>query len=138
MSVYPRIEGPNEYGVYTLHIRPDQSVRVSDYEIGELAFILDAMKSNDARIGSYNFNGLVTVDRDGIEIIQGWYGGYSYVRHVAEKQVKNGNTKGARAYVCIGEFGDFELPDVIQSDEEDDCCEVAKDPTVSLDRWVES
>ena len=131
---YPYIDGPDKHGYYKIYRTPDYSFIISGYELKIIHTILDGLfKDGDAvKLNQFNFNGLVTMDRDGIEVIQGWYGGFSVVRGLAEKLVKSKKTAGARAYICIGEYGEFSRPDPVDNDDDTDD---DKTPACTLDAW---
>lgn len=87
-------------------------ITLSKTKAEELAFILDQWLKG-VYINSYHWNTAVTVeggkgkkDEPFNEFnIKGLYGDFSSARHIAEDLVKSGRFTGARAYVCIGEYG---------------------------------
>ncbi len=139
MADYPRIEldhnppRPGEYSIVWLG--PDRSFKVSNWDLADLYIALAGMFEG-LELNAHAWNGLTTVDKNGTEVIQGWYGSFSVAQTVARKLVDSGKTKGARAYACIGEYGTYkdERPPVDNPDgdgPEDDA-----QATESLDRWL--
>ena len=145
MTEYPHLE-PTDYAIYDndpsmiLHLSPDRSVRIgTKYDIRKIAEILLAYLDNDLILNFGNLNGLVTIEKEGQEIIQGWYGHYSSAQLIAKRMVKTNRTAGARAYVLIGEYGKYENEAPIQLSDEDlddeEPQETEDTAQTKMDRW---
>lgn len=119
---------------YTLHLG-DGDIGTNSNELRQLYTVLAGFFA-DVSINTANWNGLTTVDRDGQEVIAGWYGTFGVADHVAQKEVEKGKTKGARAYACIGEYGIYknEKPP-ITDDLDDDPDEEPEANKCTLDQW---
>lgn len=142
MAEYPRIEldnnppCPGDYAIIWLSEVERITMHIHDLKTlyTALAGMFEGLELN-----AHAWNGLTTVDKNGTEVIQGWYGSFSVAQTVARKQVDSGKTKGARAYACIGEYGTYaqERPPVADpdSDGDEDGNEDAPEPE-TLDRWL--
>lgn len=118
-------------------------IRIAQYEARGILAVLSAYLDAGQLINQGQWNGLVTVDNDGQEVIEGWYGSFEVAQYVAESKVKKGRTKGARAYALIGQYGAYshEVP-VLSEDEqeleelEESEKEPEQDPAqTKMDRW---
>lgn len=82
------------------------------------------------------WRGCVTVlCADGIERVLMWVGNESSAQHIAQKYTANGKYAGARAWACIGNYGEClkeKSPPV--SDLEDDS-QPEEPLAVTLDQW---
>lgn len=86
---------------------------------------------------------LVTVVcEDGIERAIEWYGpariGAPIASHRAEAILKRGKYKGARAWVCIGNYGtciNDKEPPTSEIEDDDEPEPEAPAPAVTLDKW---
>ena len=145
MTEYPHLE-PTDYTIYDnnpsmiLHLSPERYVRIgTKYEIRKIAEVLLAYLDNDLILNFGNLNGLVTIEKEGLEIIQGWYGHYSSAQLIAKQSVKKKRTAGARAYALIGEYGKYEHEEPIKLSEDDQDDEEpleSEDPAqTKMDRW---
>ena len=135
MTSYPYIAGPDAHGMYIICRGPDYSLKISEYELKTIYTILDTFfKDSAVKLNQFNYNGLVTIDRNGAEVIQGWYSGFDYVNMLAKKLVNSKMTAGARAYICIGEYGKFTAPDISPADE-DSAEDGDTAPACTLDAW---
>lgn len=84
------------------------------------------------------WGGLVTIEKDGQEVIMGWYGTPDMAVYVAQNAIKTKRTTGARAYAIIGAFGKYatERPPEPTDGEEPAEEEPAEGtPQVTMDRW---
>ena len=117
---------------------------IYQYEARGIQAVLSAYLDAGQLINQDQWNGLVTVDKDGQEVIQGWYGSFEVAQYVANIQVKNGCTKGARAYALIGQYGAYSKEEPILSDEKqeleepepEETKEPENDPAqTKMDRW---
>lgn len=118
---------------YTLHLESGD-IPTHENELEQLYTILAGFFSGIS-INTANWGGFVTVDKDGEEVINGWYGSFAVADHVARSWVEKGRTKGARAYACINEYGAYknEKPPAIEDDDEPE--PEAPAPAVTLDKW---
>lgn len=117
-----------------------QKIRITQYEARGIQAILSAYLDTGQLINQDQWNGLVTVEKDGQETIQGWYGSFDVAQYVANNQVENKRTKGARAYALIGQYGAYSQEEPVLSDEETETEEPEKEPEqdrtqTKMDRW---
>lgn len=118
---------------YTLHLR-DGDIDTTSLELRELYTVLAGFFA-DVSINTANWAGLTTVDKDGSEVIAGWFGSFGVADYVARNEVEKGRTKGARAYACIGEYGTYkdDKPAYLDDPTEDE--PEALPATCTLDMW---
>lgn len=145
MTEYPHLEIKNTSVLendppVVLHLSPDRSILLGiKYEVKRVTELLQAYIDNDLILNFGNLNGLVTIEKEGLEIIQGWYGGYDVARYVAREQVRKKRTAGARAYALIGEYGKYENEAPIQLSDEDlddeEPLETEDKAQTKMDRW---
>ena len=121
-----------------------QKIKITEHEARGIQAILSAYLDAGQLINMAQWNGLVSVDMDGQETIYGWFGSFQVAQYVAEKQVKNGRTKGARAYALIGQYGAYVDNEPVISSEDQELkepepepkLEPIQDPTqTKMDRW---
>ena len=142
MADYPRVEldnNPPRPGEYVIiWLSEDERITIHIHDVKTIYTALAGLFAG-VELNAHAWNGLTTVDKDGTEVIQGWYGSFSVAQTVARKQVDSGKTKGARAYACIGEYGTYkdERPPVANPDGDgpEDAPEDAQQPE-TLDRWL--
>ena len=145
MTEYPHLEIKNTSILENdpplmLQLSPDRALLLGiKYDIRKIAEILRAYLDNDLILNFGNLNGLVTIEKEGQEIIQGWYGAYSTAQYVAQELVRKKRTAGARAYALIGEYGKYEHEEPIklsEDDQEDEEPPESEDPAqTKMDRW---
>lgn len=127
-----------------IHPTLAQPIKMDLFTAREIYQVLKAYLEHDLLIDYCGWNGLVTMDVDGQETIQGWYGNATTAQYVAQELITNKRTMGARAYATIGEYGKYssEKP-VISSEDEPQECEPEPEPQpveertpqVTMDRW---
>lgn len=134
MSNTPRIDHRDRF-YYNLVLESGQ-IGTHETELYELYQVLAGFFAG-VPINATAWPGLTTVDKDGIETIQGWYGSLGSADYVARQQVEKGRTKGARAYACIAEYGAYAVEKAPICDdpniEDDTDPEPVK--TATLDAW---
>lgn len=139
MPEYPRIEldnnppCPGEYAI--IWLSEDERITIHIHDLKTIYMALAGLFAG-VKLNAYAWNGLTTVDKNGTEVIQGWYGSFSVAQTVARKQVDSGKTKGARAYACIGEYGTYKDERAPVADPDGDGPEDDAQATESLDRWL--
>lgn len=118
---------------YTLHLDAGD-IETHEPELKSLYVALAGLFSG-VSINTANWSGLVTKEKDGDEVIDGWYGSFGLADYTARRLVENGRTKGARAYACINEYGAYknEKPPATEDDDEPE--PEAPAPAVTLDKW---
>lgn len=87
------------------------------------------------------WGGLVTFEKDGQEIIHGWYGTADMAVYVAEKLIKNKKTTGARAYSVVAVFGKYasEKAPAVNDEEPEDSTDNQPDDDPAqktMDQWL--
>lgn len=138
---------PNDDGTVTIYMDYSEDGRqliLNKKEIEELALILEAL-THGIYINSYHWNGALTVEggkgKDeqlNAFSIKELSGNGFCLNGIAEELVKKGRFTGARAWICIGEFGTMakEEPvfwdwDKVNDDEENEE-EEARGPQTSI------
>lgn len=129
----PSIEQHDQTFYYTIHLTFGD-VQTTKDELRELYTALTGLFVG-VSINAGNWGGLVTVEKDGAEIINGWYGTFGLADYVARSQVEKGHTKGARAYACIGEYGTYKTESTPKYDDADDADNNEKSKACTLDAW---
>lgn len=109
-------------------------IRIAQYEARGIQAVLSAYLDAGQLINRDQWNGLVTVDRDGQEVILGWFGSFEVAQYVAESQVEKGRTKGARAYALIGQYGAYSHEEPIIMEDEQELEELEKGPEKELEK----
>lgn len=141
MPEYPRIEldnNPPRPGDYVIiWLADDERITLHKQDLNALYTALAGFYAG-VELNAQGWGGLTTIDDNGTEVIQGWYGSFSVAQTVARDWVARGKSKGARAYACIGEYGTYEqdrAPVADPDGEPDDCPETAPERE-TLDRWL--
>lgn len=135
---------PNEPWLI-IHPTLAQPMKMDLFTAKEVYQVLKAYLEHDLLIDRCSWNGLVTMECDGHEVIYGWFENATTAQYVAQKLIKNKKTTGSRAYATLGEYGIYATERPIISDDEElaDCCqeEPAEEepaegtPQVTMDRW---
>lgn len=140
MTETPSIEHRQAF-YYTLHLMFGD-VQTTEHELSELYTVLAGFFAG-VSINTGCWGGLTTVDKDGSEVINGWYGSFGVADYVARSQVEKGRTKGARAYACINEYGAYKTESApiidADADPEDNSPEPDPEPAKTaetLDKWI--
>lgn len=141
MTETPSIEHRQAF-YYTIHLMAGD-VQTTEHELKELYTVLAGFFAG-VSINAGNWGGLTTVEKDGAEVINGWYGSFGVADYVARSQVEKGRTKGARAYACINEYGAYKTESAPISDDDTDPEDNAPEPdpepakpAETLDKWIE-
>lgn len=138
MPEYPRIEldnnppCPGDYAI--IWLADDERITLHKHDLKALYTALAGFYAG-AELNAHGWNGLTTIDSNGTEIIQGWYGSFSVAQTVARNMVERKATKGARAYACIGEYGAYLQDRPPVADPDNDGPDSAPEPE-TLDRWL--
>ena len=142
--------GPNSFQVYPDFMEHHMFTMTRE-EMEFLYYMIGQALENNVFLNSYHWNTLVTVEggkgKDASfndMIAKELHGKGEIARYIAEKFVKSGRFTGARAYICIGEYGTMAKGEPIEyvdgEDEEPEPEESQPDPEedkaqTKMDRW---
>ena len=145
MSDTPRIE-IDAHGHATVYTNASGELKINYHDLKGVYQCLKLYIERGALINNTAWGGAVTADVDGTELITGFYGAYSVAEYVARKSVDKGQTKGARAWACLAEFGKYadERPPIADPDDMDADPDPEPAPAIkpakpadTLDKWLE-